>query len=173
MTVTGYGLAGTDAGNYMLVPPTGLTANITARPLGVAGLTVANRVYNAGTGSTLTGTPVGSEKVQASQSTDARDLLSRKAAVVWSSGGNEPVADEGRDGHSIFAWHFMRALEDVDTWQVGGNVFERVRAAVNKEFPQTPQYGASRPAGHEGNTDFLYERREIEAAAPAPAAPRR
>ena len=123
--------------------------------------------------SCYSGSLVGSEKVQVSQSTDARDLLSRKAAVVLSSGGNEPVADEGRDGHSIFAWHFMRALENVDTWQVGGNVFERVRAAVNKEFPQTPQYGASRPAGHQGNTDFLYERREIEAAAPAPAAPRR
>ena len=114
--------------------------------------------------SCYSGSLVGSEKVQVSQTTNAGDLLSRKAAVVMSSGGNEPVADEGRDGHSIFAWHFMRALENVDNWQVGGNVFERVRAAVNKEFPQTPQYGASRPAGHQGNTDFLYERREIEAA---------
>jgi len=140
--------------------------------------------------SCYSGSLVGSEKVQVSQTTDARDLLSRKAAVVLSSGGNEPVADEGREGHSIFAWHFMRALESVNNWQVGGNVFERVRAAVSKEFPQTPQYGASRRAGHQGNTDFLYERRDIEAApaaippatippattAPAttaPAAPRR
>jgi autotransporter-associated beta strand protein len=114
--------------------------------------------------SCYSGSLVGSEKVQVSQTTDAGDLLSRKAAVVLSSGGNEPVADEGRDGHSIFAWHFMRALENVDNWQVGGNVFQRVRDAVHKEFPQTPQYGASRPAGHQGNTDFLYERREIEAA---------
>ena len=121
--------------------------------------------------SCYSGSLVGSEKVQLSQSTDASDLLSRKAAVVMSSGGNEPVADEGRDGHSIFAWHFMRALEDVNNWQVGGNVFERVRAAVSKEFPQTPQYGASRPAGHQGNTDFLYERREIDTAVPARAAP--
>ncbi len=120
--------------------------------------------------SCYSGSLVGNERVQVANSSNAADLLSRKAAVVMSSGGNEPVADEGRDGHSVFAWHFMRALEGVDNWQIGGSVFDRVRSAVSKEFPQTPQYGASRSAGHQGNTDFLFERREFEAAA-APAAP--
>ncbi len=129
--------------------------------------------------SCYSGSLVGNERVQVANSGNAADLLSRKAAVVMSSGGNEPVADEGRDGHSVFAWHFMRALEGVDNWQIGGSVFERVRSAVSKEFPQTPQYGASRSAGHQGNTDFLFERREFEtpaaaapAAAPRPPAPR-
>ncbi len=118
--------------------------------------------------SCYSGTLAGSEKVQLDQRTDAADLLKRKAAVVLSSGGNEPVADEGRDGHSVFAWHFMRAIEGLDQWQVGTNVFERVRAAVVKDFPQTPQYGASRTAGHQGNTDYLFERREFEAVVPVP-----
>ena len=52
---------------------------------------------------------------------------------------------------------------------------ERVRAAVIKDFPQPPQYGASITAGHEGNTDYLFERREFETlsrpANPPPAAP--
>jgi hypothetical protein len=117
--------------------------------------------------SCYSGTLVGNERVQLQAGGgDATDMLKRKAAVVMSSGGNEPVADEGREGHSIFAWHFMRALENLDQWQAGGNVFERVRAAVTKEFPQTPQYGASRTAGHQGNTDYLFERRELEGLTP-------
>jgi hypothetical protein len=83
-----------------------------------------------------------------------------------SSGGDEPVADSGRNGHSIFAWHFMRALENLDRWQVGGNLYERVRDAVVKDFPQTPQYGASRTAGHQGGTDYLFERRALEGGRP-------
>ena len=35
-------------------------------------------------------------------------------------------------------------------------------ANLKREFPQTPQYGASKTAGHEGNTDYLFERRELE-----------
>ena len=113
--------------------------------------------------SCYSGTLAGGEQVQVDQKTDATELLKRRAAVVMSSGGNEPVADEGREGHSFFAWHLLRALQGLDQWQVGSHVFERVRAAVVAEkFPQTPQYGASRPAGHQGNTDYLFERREFE-----------
>ena len=94
-------------------------------------------------------------------------LLARKAAVVLASGGNEPVADEGRDGHSIFAWHLMAQLGDVASWREGGRVFERVRDAVAREFPQTPQYGASKVAGHETGSDYLFERRDFEPGVPA------
>ena len=115
--------------------------------------------------SCYSGSLAGSEKVQVSE-TDTAALLSRRAAVVMSSGGDEPVSDEGHEGHSIFAWHFMKALKDLDNWQLGGSLFARVRLAVSKEFPQTPQYGASRAAGHTGNTDYLFERREFEKRAP-------
>jgi hypothetical protein len=112
--------------------------------------------------SCYSGQLAGKERVVVSGAPEASDLLKRRAAVVMSSGGDEPVADEGREGHSIFAWHFLRALEGLDQWQVGGNLFERVRAGVVKDFPQTPQYGASRTGGHQGNTDYLFERRELE-----------
>jgi len=112
--------------------------------------------------SCYSGNLAGNEKVQVDGKGDTADMLSRKAAVVMSSGGDEPVADEGRNGHSIFAWHLMQNLNDLNNWQAGGNVFERVRAAVQKDFPQTPQYGASRTAGHQGNTDYLFERREFD-----------
>ena len=112
--------------------------------------------------SCYSGQLVGKDRVQAS-SGDANELLKRRAAVVMSSGGDEPVADEGREGHSVFAWHFMRALEGLgaDQWQVGGTLYDRVRAGVVKDFPQTPQYGTNRAAGHQGNTDYLFERREF------------
>ncbi|MBN8505457.1 MAG: exodeoxyribonuclease V subunit gamma [Burkholderiales bacterium] len=122
--------------------------------------------------SCYSGTLAGSEKVKLDGSLQVDELLNRKAAIVMSSGGNEPVADEGREGHSIFAWHLMSKLRELGDWQAGGNVFERIRTAVSAEFPQTPQYGASRSAGHQTGTDYLFERREIEkAAGPAPANP--
>ncbi|MBP6900354.1 MAG: filamentous hemagglutinin N-terminal domain-containing protein [Burkholderiaceae bacterium] len=112
--------------------------------------------------SCYSGTLAGSERVQLDTRTDAADLLKRKAAVVMSSGGNEPVADVGRNGHSVFAWYLMETLKKLSDWSVGVSVFDSVRAAVAKSLPQTPQYGASRSAGHQGNTDYLFEQREIE-----------
>ncbi|AWH84657.1 hypothetical protein HYN59_05770 [Flavobacterium album] len=60
VTVTGYTLAN-DNSNYMLAQPTGLTANITAKPLTLNGGTVTTKTYNATTAATVTGTLVGVE----------------------------------------------------------------------------------------------------------------
>jgi len=78
-----------------------------------------------------------------------------------SSGGNEPVADAGKQGHSPFAWNLMNNLRQLSAWQPGGNVFERVRFAVAKELPQRPQYGAFVAGGYEGG-DYLFEQRQLE-----------
>jgi hypothetical protein len=80
-----------------------------------------------------------------------------------SSGGNEPVFDSGKNGHSPFAWSLMSTLGDLPAWQAGGNVFERVRFAVAKELPQRPQYGAFASAGQRNDGDYLFERRELAA----------
>jgi hypothetical protein len=121
--------------------------------------------------SCYSGTLVGNERVQVAATADASSLLQRKAVVVMSSGGNEPVSDEGKDGHSVFAWHFMQRLKQLEGWTAGSNVFERIRDAVSADFPQTPQYGASRAGGHQGGTDYLYERRQFERPAVTPAQP--
>ncbi|TAN70186.1 MAG: filamentous hemagglutinin N-terminal domain-containing protein, partial [Methylobacter sp.] len=55
VTVSGYSLSGADAGNYKLVQPTGLTADITPANLPVTGLTANNKVYDATTVATLAG----------------------------------------------------------------------------------------------------------------------
>lgn len=56
VTVTGLTLGGADAANYNILQPAGLTADITARPITLTGLTVDDKVYDATTDTTTTGT---------------------------------------------------------------------------------------------------------------------
>ena len=49
-------LSGTDAGNYSLTQPIGLTANITPKPLTIIGLTANDKVFDGNTTATLSGT---------------------------------------------------------------------------------------------------------------------
>jgi filamentous hemagglutinin family protein len=90
------------------------------------------------------------------------EVLAKRSVIVMSSGGDEPVADEGKGGHSIFAWDLMQALRNVDNWQPGTSIFEQVKREVMKSFPQTPQYGTVKSAGHEAGGDYLFEFRQLE-----------
>lgn len=92
---------------------------------------------------------------------DPAKVLERKTAVAMSSGGNEPVSDAGKQGHSPFAWNLMKNLEDTRNWQGGSNVFERVRFAVAREVRQRPQYGALSEGSRQAGTDYLFEQREL------------
>ena len=56
VSVTGYTITGTSSGNYTLSQPTGLTADITARPLSITGVTVNDKEYDRNTTATLSGT---------------------------------------------------------------------------------------------------------------------
>lgn len=56
VTFTGYGLAGTDAGNYTLsAQPASVTADITPKTIGVTGLAAKDRAYDGTTRVELTG----------------------------------------------------------------------------------------------------------------------
>lgn len=48
-------LGGADAGNYVLTQPTGLTANITVKTLTISGVTASNKVYDATTTGSISG----------------------------------------------------------------------------------------------------------------------
>jgi hypothetical protein len=87
------------------------------------------------------------------------DVLAKRSVVVLSSGGDEPVADEGKEGHSIFAWNLMQVVGSVTDWKPGSTIFTNVQAAVKKEFPQTPQYGSLTAAGHQAGGEYLFELR--------------
>ena len=90
------------------------------------------------------------------------DYFQRMAALrtrlVMSSGGLEPVADEGGGGHSVFAQAFLRALGENTGVLDGTGLFSRIRRPVMLDSDQTPEYADIRKAGHEGG-DFLFVRR--------------
>ncbi len=56
VTVTGFTLTGDAANNYNLLQPAGLTATITARPITVSGFVANDKIYDATTSATGTGT---------------------------------------------------------------------------------------------------------------------
>jgi len=85
------------------------------------------------------------------------DVLRRRSVVVLSSGGEEPVSDEGRNGHSVFAWNLIKTLEATGGITPGTEVWRSVHGGVTKEFPQQPQYGAVVSAGHMTGGEYLFE----------------
>jgi filamentous hemagglutinin family protein len=87
------------------------------------------------------------------------EVLTKRSVVVLSSGGDEPVSDEGKEGHSIFAWNLMKAMNSVQNWRPGSTIFNEVQLSVKKEFPQTPRYGSVTSAGHQQGGDYLFEQR--------------
>ncbi|MGK5064898.1 beta strand repeat-containing protein, partial [Janthinobacterium sp. LB3P112] len=56
VSVSGFSLAGVDAGNYVVTQPTGLSATIRKADLSLAGLTAADKVYDATATAALNGT---------------------------------------------------------------------------------------------------------------------
>jgi filamentous hemagglutinin family protein len=93
---------------------------------------------------------------------DPAAVLAKRSVTVLSSGGEEPVPDQGKDGHSVFAWHFMRQLRDVKDVSLGVSLHERIADRVHAEIPQRPQYGAGLASGHERGADYLFEVRRYE-----------
>ncbi|MBX3675977.1 MAG: caspase family protein [Rhodocyclaceae bacterium] len=86
-----------------------------------------------------------------------REVLRKRSVIVLSSGGEEPVSDEGKDGHSVFAWHFLRSIGQLDGTTIGFDVYKVVRKGVSEDYPQQPQYGAVVSAGHEAGGEYLFE----------------
>jgi TPR repeat protein len=83
------------------------------------------------------------------------------------SGGDEPVADGGPDGHSVFAEALIRALQetDKDTYTGVDLFYGYLRQRVAGNSSQVPQYVPIRDSGHDDG-DFVF----IRKAGTAPAA---
>ena len=91
-----------------------------------------------------------------------QQVLAQRSVAVLTSGGNEPVPDQGKDGHSVFAWHFMEGLKGVKTVSSGVDMFARLSEGVKTDIPQTPQYGAGLASGHQRGGDYLFEVRRYD-----------
>lgn len=86
------------------------------------------------------------------------EILRRRAVLVFSSGGEEPVSDEGKDGHSIFAWSLIQTLDEANEDTTGFDIYRRVKSRVMDDYPQEPQYGAAIAAGHISGSEYLFEK---------------
>lgn len=89
------------------------------------------------------------------------EILSRRSVLVMSSGGEEPVSDEGKDGHSIFAYTLINQLKRVSDFSTSSQVFENVKTEVSQEYPQEPQLGMVTSAGHTVGGDYLFEINQV------------
>lgn len=106
--------------------------------------------------SCYSGTLTKEQKVSADKALDVSDILRQRSVLVLSSGADEPVSDEGKDGHSIFAWNLIKTLQAAGSLTPGAKVWSTVRRGVTEEYPQQPQYGAVVSAGHAEGGDFLF-----------------
>ena len=85
-----------------------------------------------------------------------------RSRMVISSGGKEPVADGGGEGHSVFAQAFLNRLIDMDQDQFSAEELfnEYVKIPVAGKSDQVPEYNALRNSGHEKG-GLVFIRRKI------------
>jgi len=80
-------------------------------------------------------------------------LNSRKALT---SGGVEPVLDKGREGHSVFAYYFLQALnKNTEKYFDAGQIFESLKIPVVNNSSQEPLYSPIRNTGDAGG-QFIF-----------------
>ena len=111
--------------------------------------------------SCYSGTLARSVKLSIPSSEYFRRIVNKRARVVLTSGGLEPVLDDGSYGHSVFAKAFLDALEKNQGVLEGTRLFNELRSSVILNAPQTPEYSDIRYTGHEGG-DFLFVRQKVD-----------
>ena len=92
----------------------------------------------------------GSERVD-----EITRLAAKRSRTALVSGGLEPVADGGGQGHSVFTRAFLTALRESNEVLDGQQLFTAVRRPVIVNADQTPEYSDIRLADHDGG-DFLF-----------------
>lgn len=150
LTVSGFGLAGAAAGNYTLVLPTNLTADILPAPLTLSGITAQGRVYDgtatAATSGTAIITPIAGDNVSLAGSLTA--LFADKTV-----GTNKPITFGGLTltgddaGNYILSFPELTAAITPYTLDVAGlvalsRVYDRTTTATITGTPSiTPVAG--------------------------------
>lgn len=97
--------------------------------------------------------------------------LPKRSRLLLSSGGDQPVLDEGGGGNSVFARAFLDELEANTGILSSPELFSRIKkrvevTAAKNKFVQTPQFKSIKGAGHEVG-DFFFVPRSKNATAAA------
>jgi len=87
-----------------------------------------------------------------------RNVVSKRARMVISSGGIEPVEDKGKGGHSPFASALLSTLKDTNDVITATDLFKKIQRPVQLSADQTPVFADIRKAGHDGG-DFIFVRK--------------
>ncbi len=100
-----------------------------------------------------------------------QQALAKNSRQALTSGGLEPVSDDGFDGHSVFAYYLLKALrENTAPYLFPADLHDRVKGGVSKNARQTPRLGHLFGArGEEGGEFVLFRQGE---ATPPPVRPR-
>ncbi len=86
-------------------------------------------------------------------------LYETKSRWGLTSGMNEPVADDGKDGHSIFAYFFLKALkENEKDYLTPSQISVSLPPLVSRNAVQQPRSQPLQGAGDEGG-QFLFVRK--------------
>ncbi|TAL58056.1 MAG: hypothetical protein EPN85_12580 [Bacteroidetes bacterium] len=84
---------------------------------------------------------------------EVHGLSSRQAMT---SGGVEPVMDGGKDGHSVFAYYFLKAMnENQNKYMDVGQIYNKVKIPVINNSEQSPKLAPVKNTGDEGG-QFIF-----------------
>jgi len=88
-----------------------------------------------------------------------KKMIRRSSRTLLASGGNEPVSDNGGEGHSIFAQAFIDGLKEMDmtTFTAEELFYNYVKEVVAGSAEQIPEYNTIRNSGHKGG-DFIFKK---------------
>lgn len=79
-----------------------------------------------------------------------------RTRVVLTSGGEEPVLDQGGGQNSVFTKALLEVLRQNTGILAGIDLFSAIRTEMMLNAAQTPVYGDLRDAGGHDGGDFLF-----------------
>jgi hypothetical protein len=84
-------------------------------------------------------------------------LYSKRSRWGFTSGSTEPVADQGREGHSVFAYHLIKFLKENDEpYLIPSRIADQVIPLVARNAEQMPRSQPLQGANDEGG-QFVFQ----------------
>jgi Caspase domain len=150
--------ADTDSDTHYIEAKSVITTNlkrISAKQI----LVIADSCYS---GTLSRSTDINLQTNQLNRDAYIKNLSARTSRVLIASGGNEPVADGGGGGHSIFAKAFINGLlnHKESVFSSEELFINTIRESVGGQASQLPEYKIIRDSGHEGG-DFIFKRKTL------------
>lgn len=88
-----------------------------------------------------------------------KEVYKKMSRAALTSGGIEPVADGGREGHSVFTYFLLKTLKDNRAkYFTAGQVFKEIEIPVTNNSEQTPVYNPIKNTDDAGG-QFIFIRK--------------